>query len=227
MKWLKVTIGLLALAQVPVIAQDSRSTRPTPDPDGLRPRAMAGMRRRAAEKDAEQAILFMREHSPNRFRFFDALPEESSERYAIILLVSARWRAIEALKEDDPPLYETKLKQIHIEDDIYGMVASPQTPAQRESMRARLHESVRELLVLGLSERERRIEQLHRALKTEEEKLQNDRKQLDVMIERRANSLLTEGPAALRPGPGLGRWPGIAGSERPAPRGPATRPAPK
>lgn len=232
MRFRKLAIGALVFLPLTAFAQQKQEpatksdelTRPEGDP--ARARAMMGMgwRRRgmAAEQDMDQAAQFMRENSPNRWQVVDSLPEDSPDRRAVMAFITLRWRSLQNVKDEDAPLYEIKLKQLHIEDGIYGMLATTQSAAEREPLRSRLRESVDELLNLGFAEREHRIEQLRKMVKTEQEKLDTSRKQVGTMVDRRTNALVAEGPSALRAG--MPQWP-LRNGGRALPQ-PTTKPIP-
>jgi hypothetical protein len=169
----------------------------------------------------EEVSRFLRVYSPNRWHALEGLPEEGPERRAVMAFAVARWRGIQELKETEPALYDLKLKQLKVEDEIYGLLAVKLAPAGREPLRATLRESVEQLVNLGIAERELRVERFRKQLKEEEGRLASDKMRVDKLVDRRTEMLMQEGPGALRLGWGRG------GQSQRMPPGhpPATRPA--
>lgn len=194
---------LIALAALPASlpAQDRANERPVAGPaaTGLRNRAETARQNPPSDKEYEQASQFMREHSPNRWQAMEDLPEEGGLRRGVMNFIIARWRILQSTREEDAQLYEIKLKQVTVEDNIYGLLAHTQSPAEREPLRKELREQARSLATLGLAERERRIERLQEMLKKQEELLSTDRSQLDAVVEQRTQALIQDGPTSLRP----------------------------
>jgi ribosomal 50S subunit-associated protein YjgA (DUF615 family) len=116
-----------------------------------------------------------------------------------MVFISERWRTLRNLKDEDPQLYEMKLKQIRLEDGIYGMLAKARTAKEREAKREEVHNAVKELVSLGIEERQRRVEELQKMLAKEQEKLTDDRDRIDGVVNHKTDSLIAEGPSALRP----------------------------
>jgi hypothetical protein len=231
-------LAIAALLLIPLTASAQEDQAPAskadeaarPEGEPPRMRGFMGMRRRSmgiSVQDTEQAAQFMRENSPSRWKTVEDMPEDSSDRRAVMAFIVARWRTLQSIRDEDAQLYEIKLKQLHIEDDIYAMLATTPSAAEREPLRPKLRESVSELLNLGLLEREHRIAQLGKLLKTEQQKLDADRKRLSVAADRRAGALVADGPSALRPA--MPQWPMRMGPYLPEngePKQPATKPNP-
>jgi hypothetical protein len=222
----KLAIGLIALA--PIMASAQVVDAPPPPPgmggpdDGQRPRF--GRFAPATEKDIEEARIFMRENAPNRWQAVESLPDEgSSLRRNVMGFVVARYRMLQGMKEEDPKLYDIKVKQLRVEDELYGMLANTNTPEQRTAMKPELTTAAKKLVELTLQEREQRIAKLKDIVTREEQTLASDQGQVDAKTAARVESLITEGQAALRGDMGGGRrgehrreWPASQPVSQPA-----------
>ena len=152
-----------------------------------------------SDKEMEEIAAFMRQFAPARWAAMDALPEAGAVRRGVMVYVVARWRHLQILREEDAALYEINVRQMTVQDAIYGMLARTRTPAEREPLRKTLREKVDELLKLGLTERTHRIERARQALTAEEDRLAKDRAGIKSMVERRVDAFITEGPVPLHP----------------------------
>lgn len=175
-----------------------------------------------SEKEQQEVAAFMRQYAPNRWMAMEALPEAGTVRRGVMIYVVARWRHLEMLREEDPSLYEIKVQQLAVEDDIYGLLARTHSPAEREPLRKTLHGKVTELVRLGLAERQQRIQRLRESLKAEEERLLRDQKSIETMVERRTDAFITDGPVTLRAD--LPRRAGRPAERRPGGTSPANEP---
>ena len=152
----------------------NRPSRPTPPAPG---------RGRCSDKEQEDVAAFIRQAAPNRWAALEALPENGTFRRGIMVYVVARWRHLQMLREDDPALYDIKVHQLTVEDNIYGLLACTRGPADREALRKKLHDKVAELVKLTLADRQHRIERLRQALKTEEDRLSQDQAAMESLIQ--------------------------------------------
>lgn len=193
--------ALIALGPLTVLAQVAATADASPEPDApYRQRPFPGRYGQVAptERELEDAGTFMREHAPNRWQAVQSLPDDGVVRRGVMGFIVARYRALQDVKKDDPKLYDVKLRQLAVEDELYGMVASETTPEEREKHRDALRIATRKLLELNLAERELRIDRLRQSLSTEEQRLATDRAQLDTHVNGRLEAFINEGTAALR-----------------------------
>lgn len=164
-------------------------------------RAMARAGARAAqpsEEDVAETMTFMREHSPNRVKAMENLPEEGAAQRRVLPFMVARYRALQAVKDEDPQLYDLNVKQIEIEDELYGLVASARRIGEREKLHDRIRAVVKRQEETNFAEREHRLNRLRESLRREEKKLADDRAQIDGLADSRTGELIQQGPAALR-----------------------------
>jgi hypothetical protein len=140
---------------------------------------------------------FMSQHSPLRQAAVDELPE-GEKKNSIKKFVFARYRSLQALQKRDPAAYEQRLKQLTIEDQIFGTVSSwggagagagaaVEPQQDREQLRQALRQQVKDLVDLDLGERRRRVEWLRKELADQSALLERDEKDRDGLIDRRVN----------------------------------------
>jgi hypothetical protein len=138
---------------------------------------------------------FMIQHSPLRQAAVDELPE-GEKKDSIKKFVFARYRSLQALKNRDRVAYDQRLKQLTIEDQIFGTVsnwggagagAGVEPQQDREQLRQALRQQVKDLVDLDLGERRRRVEWLKKELADQSALLERDEKDRDGLIDRRVN----------------------------------------
>jgi hypothetical protein len=241
-----VAIVLVLMVGAEALAQPS--TQPSRRPLGLRePDGDRGfrMRRPGTRGDAEDARLweeaeaFFRAHSPNRLVMFDQHMDDPRMQYRMRRFMQERYTMLQNLKERDPNLYELKVKQIELEDVIFGLaqeLRSTGDEAAREKLRGKIREQVVLWVDASLQEREQRLEKLKQLLADETKRLEADRNDREAMVERRLERVLSGGevdgpeggergrrgegpppgsPGDLPPGEGHGDGPSDRGRDRP------------
>jgi hypothetical protein len=116
----------------------------------------------------------------------------------VLAFVLARYRALQAVKEEDAKLYDIKVKQVEIEDELYGLLAPARTVGDREKVRGQIRVVTKRLVEQNLAEREQRLGRLRESLRREEQKLGFDRAQAEAIADMRTSMLVQEGTPALR-----------------------------
>lgn len=198
-------LSALALSSAVMAASDGPAGREpraaaVADSPTTRQRVAAALAAPAAsEKELEDIADFMRQYAPARWAALESLPESGAARPGVMVYVIARWRHLQMVHEEDPELYDIKVQQMSAEDSIYGLLARTRSPADREPLRKTLRDKVARLVELGLKEREHRIERLRQTLKTEEDKLAQDRGRMNSMVDHRVDAFITDGPVTLHP----------------------------
>lgn len=185
--------GVLWLVPLTVIAQQPPDAER--EESGARHWTRGGW---AQDADVAAATDFIRENAPNRWRALESLPEEGGMRRGVLLYALARYRNIQAVKQDDEQLYQIKLKQLRTEDELYGILTSLQTPEERQAEQSRITTATRALVDLELAERQRRLDRMREALKREEQSLASDREHVAEITERKSSALINQGTGALR-----------------------------
>ncbi len=186
----------------PVADRPEKAERPEQrggEPGAARlPVRVPGRGAQLTDEDVQDVMVFMRVHSPNRVRAMEGLPEDSSARRGVMAFVVARYRALQAVKDEDPQLYDLNVKQVEIEDELYGLLAPVRTVGDREKLRDRIRDAVKRQMETNLAEREHRLNRLRESVQREERRLDSDRSQLDQLTDTRTNALIQEGTPALR-----------------------------
>lgn len=191
-----------SLLAAPAVAQDRVEPQTVADRGEGRPgerlRSRMAERAQGTEEEVAEAMQFMTEHSPNRVRAMEALPESGASRRGVMAFVLARYRALQAVKEEDPRLYDIKVKQVESEDELYGLLAPTRTISERERMRDKIRIATKAMIEQNIAEREHRLERLRQQLQREEQKVNADRSQMEARVDARAQVLIQEGASALR-----------------------------
>ena len=224
-------------------AQPATSPPPPPPMDGY---GGGGYRRwrgggrwgmEIPSQEWELAAQFMEQHSPRRWRAYQSLPDE--RRQGVRRMIYVRYRNLQQLRGDDPELYDVRMRQLVMEDDIWRLVdelRASTSEEQREPIIQQIRQRVQETTALWLKEREHRLARQEAVLQTMREDLATDRQNLEEIINERVSREVErarlpenahpEPPYDARPeegGPGGDRPPR---GDRPPPPGPRGREGP-
>lgn len=165
----------------------------------MRPMARPGARpAQPSDEDLTETMAFMREHSPNRVKAMESLAEDSAARRRVLPFMVARFKALQAVKDEDAQLYGMDVKQVEIEDELYGLMAPARSARDRERIREKIKDAVRRQVEMNLAERELRLKRLQESLQREQGKLKDDQAKVDGLTDTRTNVLIQEGVGALR-----------------------------
>jgi hypothetical protein len=163
------------------------------------------------EEEWREAAALMQAHSPNRWQFFSELEEGDRFYRALRRRIVDQYRLLERIEAKDPDLLELKIRQIEVEDDVYGLIrtlgraeeAEQEMPAGDdipvpEEVRVKLQE----LVELQFAERRYHVERLEEALESEKARLVLDQGNMDGLVEQqwmRWRRVLSGGPQRRRP----------------------------
>ena len=100
--------------------------------------------------------------------------------------------------DEDPKLYENKVAQLTVEDDLYGLLSATTNPEEREKVRPKLKELLQKMVTLNIQEREQRIARLREQLSSEEQRLAADKGRTESFVNNRVEQMIAEGTGALR-----------------------------
>jgi hypothetical protein len=143
------------------------------------------------EKDWEEAKAHFREHSPLRAEAFDKMSDEQKNFFKPLII--GRHRGIKWLSRDQE-LLNNKLRQIRIEDDIFGvkqkLAGVPAKSEEAEKLTATLRKSVESLVDARMRERALRIDRLEMLIAEERELLEEDRVKREALIDKRMQDIL-------------------------------------
>jgi hypothetical protein len=202
MNWLAivtVTTALCGGMVSGVMGQDAPTTQPEESENELRQDMMRSYGRSFmgrwggpggdfTDEDWEAAEAFMQEHSPNRWKLFEQLPEGSPRRGPVMRMIIARYRNLQSTREEDAALYELRLQQLTLEDGIWFTVREMRNQVsdeQRATLETNLRDKVAAAVDVWLKERERRLQRLEETLKLERERLATDLNRREEMVENR------------------------------------------
>jgi hypothetical protein len=170
---------------------DGRRNRPTMPPFDFgwgAGRGGQGDLRQPRPQEWAEAQLFMSRYSPRRTAALEDLPDDDRKE-GLKRYVYARFRTLMALQKRDRAMYEQRVAQLGVEDQIFGLVSdSAADPAAREGLREKLREQVARLVELDLEGRRRRIDWLKKEMARETEELERGEKNADVQVERRVTT---------------------------------------
>src|SRR4029450_9738249 len=97
-----------------------------------------------------------RQNMPNRFKSFEAMPDDDRRKNMRKGFMYAMYRRIQDLKEEEPKLYDLRIPRLRLEDTIYGEVMqlrSPVVSTDATAIKASLKTHVGEWIDLGIAER--------------------------------------------------------------------------
>lgn len=198
-----VPAGALRAAEPP---RDNRPGAPYRGYHGDRPDR--GPRNPAAEEpiDWNQVQKFMQANAPNRWAAYQKLPEEQKLKLRGLLI--GRYRAIQRLeREGSRELIQIKEKQIRLEDELFRLNQERKAPgANAEKIVAEMREKTRQWVETRFLEREERLRRLKAIVEEETKRLQEDRANIDQLINSRLEEELDEADDVRLPGnPRFGR----------------------
>ena len=199
--------------------QGGDRTRPFNRPDGQRLRQWwregggAGggpATRPISEADWQEITQFMKQYSPKRWAKLTDLPEERQGR--LKSFVADRYRMMQQMKQNDPAMFDLRLKRLPIEDEIFALGWDlNHKPDDADATRKKLREQVRMLIESRIDEHELRIKELKDRLEQEQKRLAEAKANKDSMIDASMAAIDNERWPAMGelvpPMPGEGRPP--------------------
>jgi len=176
---------------------------------GFGPGGGGSMRRRGWIDPAEwtQAEAFMKENSPRRWAAFEKIPGDNPHRLTVMRAFYGRYRMLQGLRDEDPALYDLRMKRLKLEDNVFGLVwdlKHEDAPDVKQKIQTELKAQVVELVDVGIQERGRRIERLETALKDEKERFAKDQNNRDGLVKEQLDRILKDdnGDPMRPPSPG-------------------------
>ncbi len=193
-----------------------------PSPDDPRGRRRGGLFPRAGqrvqgqpltEKELEDARKFMEQHSPQRLKTLEAMPdgEEKTRIRNGAALAYLNWMR---LANTDFELYKVVVQRVDLEDQIFGKFAQMRMDPtdKQDADKADLKALVAKLVDNGIQERHLRLDRLKAAIDKEATNLAHDESNRPQVVEDRLNAILASDGGGLLPTPGPG---GGGGEKRP------------
>lgn len=153
------------------------------------------------ENKWNDAMEFMRQHSPRRLAFVLSLPE-GQFRDGIRRYILGRYRDLQNLSDqNETELRELVVKRLELEDQAWGLsvdLAESKNADEQSRLHKELSEQVRQLVMLGFQERQLRIGRLERAVQTEKDKLAADQNRTEEVVAEQLNRWEREGQSVQR-----------------------------
>jgi hypothetical protein len=165
------------------------------------------------EKELEDARKFMEQHSPQRLKTLEAMPdgEEKTRIRNGAALAYLNWMR---LANTDFELYKVVVQRVDLEDQIFGKFAQMRMDPtdKQDADKADLKALVAKLVDNGIQERHLRLDRLKAAIDKEATNLAHDESNRPQVVEDRLNAILASDGGGLLPTPGPG---GGGGEKRP------------
>ncbi len=147
-----------------------------------------------SQKDIADAMIYMKDKSPNRYAALNSLPDGERKKNLQELAARNYLNWMRQLSED-PELYSVILKRIGAEDEVFGLVSELKSdpPEKKDATNARLREEVGKLVELGLQERQLRLDRLEQTVKEQKQQLAEDSSRREALVEERLKMIQSEG----------------------------------
>jgi hypothetical protein len=151
--------------------------------------------------ELQSAWEMVRQYSPNRWAAYQQVQAhlDAEQKAALDRGVLWRYRQMQWMFRDDD-LREIKLKQLQIEDEIFGVRMKMNQPAaDMPALKEQLQSKVRDLVDSRMREREIHIARLQDMLKNEQERLAKDRERKDELVASKVEEELKNEPNNILP----------------------------
>ncbi len=199
-------------ATKPFNPADDRSPRKTDHfagaDDTLGGRGRLGQRGLQLSPDeTEEAMRFMRVHSPRRYSALESL-REGPQKAHIKNLAAVRYMQLIRLEKSDPELFKKSLARTELEDEIFGLAAElRKAPADKqEALKTQLHDKVTTLVNAEIDERQARLKTLEKAVEKARLELVSEQNNREATVDNQVYQLMHDerGLGASIPGNGNG-----------------------
>lgn len=122
------------------------------------------------EPELQKAVAFLKENSPRRAAMVEAMVQS---RYGLRRQIYMRYREMKVLEVEDPKLYDIKLRQLRVEDEMFGEAMAVRNPRQdsklaSEEHHQRLEKAAMDFVDLRIEERKHLIAKLQSAVAADE-----------------------------------------------------------
>jgi hypothetical protein len=137
------------------------------DKDGKRDRDGKGPRE-VGQQEWKDIAAFMLDHSPNKWRMFELIPEHHSMKAKARAGIVHRYRELRSLEHRDKDRYELELRRVRVEDDLFGVLGEIRRADDQlteEQQKEMLRPKVRELWKIRMEDRELQVPRIQRQLR--------------------------------------------------------------
>lgn len=173
----------------------------------------------ADAEEWEEISTFARQNFPNRWAQFEAVVKLRGADAPIVdnlkERMTSRYRTLQRVQQTMPALYDAAVRQGKLEDDAWAASVEARKRPKDSAVQKKLREKIAALVKDVLQERQDRIDALKTMLQDEQDRLENDQKNVDSLIEKQIARITGERPGDidLPPrwnggGPGPGGWGG-------------------
>lgn len=148
---------------------------------------------------------FMKSYSPRRWEKFQDVPDERKDK--ILSNIRTQYHWMQRLKDEDPKIYDIRLKRLPIEDDMFalGWELHHGEPKAPDELRKKLREKVRQFVRNSIEERQARLDRWRERLRKDEEWLNKqqaefdkDAKNMDTLVDKGIEAVENERPGELK-----------------------------
>lgn len=160
-----------------------------PRPDQRFKRWMPGPDEEVSDREWDQVVELLTEHSPTRLKLFEKIEAERGPDSPVVKKLKARsvglYRMLNATREGSPRTYEFAIRQIEIEDEIIRALEALRdgdSPERRDQFNA----STRKFIENNFAEREAWLKMLEESIARQRENLESDRKNIDDLTKKRS-----------------------------------------
>ncbi|HWE01250.1 MAG TPA: hypothetical protein VG326_02480 [Tepidisphaeraceae bacterium] len=152
------------------------------------------------EKEWEAAKQFLSVHSKNRYEQIERIPGGPKKPFEQFLV--GRYRMINRLKAQSPELYNLKVREVELDDDVFGICLKlKRNTGDKARLQSELKARITELFDLGISERKLRIGLVETALADQKKILKTEQDGREQLVDDRYGAVLSEGVEGAWIGP--------------------------
>jgi hypothetical protein len=140
----------------------------------------------------EDITAFMKEHSPERLKALNSLPD-GRPRNNLVMLATRNYRNMLRMRNEQPDIAQLMVDRVELEDQIFKLTnqaRSGKSKGDSDSNKKLLQQKIGELLDMNIKERQLRIARLEKTLQSEQAQLAEDSKNRDELVERRFHVFL-------------------------------------
>lgn len=156
------------------------------------------------EEEWKQAKEFLETNSPNRYRRIMSLERRQAAGLktgnfeGLKRVLVGVWLDLSVLKDESPELYVTRLREVKLEDEIFGICLEMQKHGAKQEQSEHLKTKVAELFDVGLIERQQRIALVETAIREQKKSLVSDQANKTQLVSQRFQFIVDHGVAGAR-----------------------------
>ncbi len=142
-----------------------------------------------SEEEWGQVQQFMKENSPQRWQAYQDLSGEQQEK--LKMTIARRYRMLQFLKNNEPEMYDVRLKRMGVEDQIFGLTRELKsaTPADRPKIEEKLKSKLGDLVDLGIQEHQARIQRFQKLISQEQDQLSREQSNREQIVNKHLKAI--------------------------------------